>query len=163
MSFLTSRVARSRGWRPHWPASRRCLLQRIVAGFRAALQDWPAPPDAVKINANENPLGPCPAAVEAAAKVIKNGGRYSYELTDELEQILAEAEDLDVNYVQAFAGSSDPLHRAMMAFTTPTKPLISANPDYEAAGRGASFRGMGNPRSFDPNLGARRQGDGQSR
>jgi histidinol-phosphate aminotransferase len=101
----------------------------------------PLPPDAVKINANENPLGPCPTAVEAAAKVIKNGGRYSYELTDELEQFLAEGEDLDVNYIQAFAGSSDPLHRAMMAFTTPTKPLISANPDYEAAGRGASFRG----------------------
>ena len=114
-------------------------LQRIVAGFRAALQDWPAPPDAVKINANENPLGPCPAAVEAAAKVIKNGGRYSYELTDELEQILAEAEDLDVNYVQAFAGSSDPLHRAMMAFRRDRAVLISANPDYEAAGRGASF------------------------
>jgi histidinol-phosphate aminotransferase len=101
----------------------------------------PLPPDAVKINANENPLGPCPVAVEAAAKVIKNGGRYSYELTDELEQLLAEGEDLDVNYVKAFAGSSDPLHRAMMAFTTPTKPLISANPDYEAAARGASFRG----------------------
>src|SRR5262245_49837210 len=101
----------------------------------------PLSPDAVKINANENPLGPCPAAAEAAAKIIKNGGRYTYELTDELEQLLAESEDLDVNYVSAFAGSSDPLHRAVMAFTSPAKPLISANPDYEAAGRAASFRG----------------------
>ena len=25
----------------------------------------PIPPDAVKINANENPLGPCPEAIEA--------------------------------------------------------------------------------------------------
>src|SRR5215468_7606689 len=87
------------------------------------------------------PLPPCPAAGEAAARVIKNGGRYWYELTDELEQLLAESEDLDVNYVSAFAGSSDPLHRAVMAFTSPTRPLISANPDYEAAGRAASFRG----------------------
>src|SRR6266498_3004047 len=99
------------------------------------------PPDGVKINANENPLGPCPAAAEAAARVIKNGGRYWYELTEELEQLLAESEDLDVNYVRAFAGSSDPLHRAVMAFTSAGKPLISANPDYEAAGRAASFRG----------------------
>src|SRR5262249_23696080 len=38
-----------------------------------------------------------------------------------------------------FAGSSDPLHRAMMAFTSPSKPLVSANPDYEAAGKGASL------------------------
>lgn len=101
----------------------------------------PLPTDAIKINANENPLGPCPAAAEAAARVIKYGGRYLYDLTDELEQIFAESEDLDVNYVSAFAGSSDPLHRAVMAFTTPTKPLISANPDYEAAGRGATSRG----------------------
>jgi histidinol-phosphate aminotransferase len=109
--------------------------------FAQLSKTGPMPPDAVKINANENPLGPCPAAVEAAAKIIKNGGRYSYELTDELEQLLAEREDLDVDYVRAFAGSSDPLHRAVMAFTSPAKPLISANPDYEAAARGASVRG----------------------
>jgi histidinol-phosphate aminotransferase len=101
----------------------------------------PLPPDAVKINANENPLGPCPEAAEAVAKVIKMGGRYTYELTDDFVQLLAEIEDLDANYVRPFAGSSDPLHRAAMAFTSPTKPLISANPDYEAAGKGASFHG----------------------
>jgi histidinol-phosphate aminotransferase len=101
----------------------------------------PLPPDAVKINANENPLGPCPEAAEAVAKVIKMGGRYTYDLTDELQQLMAELEDLDVNYVRPFAGSSDPLHRAAMAFTSPTRPLVSANPDYEAAGRGASIHG----------------------
>jgi histidinol-phosphate aminotransferase len=101
----------------------------------------PLSPDAVKINANENPLGPCPEAAEAVARVIKNGGRYSYELTDELVEVLAEAEDLDMSYVRPFAGSSDPLHRAMMAFTSPTRPLVSANPDYEAAARGASLHG----------------------
>jgi histidinol-phosphate aminotransferase len=109
--------------------------------FAQLSKTGPLSKDAVKINANENPLGPCLAAAEAAAKVIKNGGRYSYELTDELEELLAEGEDLDVNYVSAFAGSSDPLHRAMMAFTSRTRPLISANPDYEAAARGASFHG----------------------
>jgi len=101
----------------------------------------PLPPDAVKINANENPLGPCPEAAEAVARVIKNGGRYSYELTDELVEVLADGADLDVSYVRPFAGSSDPLHRAMMAFTSPSKPLVSANPDYEAAGKGASLHG----------------------
>lgn len=109
--------------------------------FAQLSKSGPLPPDAVKINANENPLGPCQEAVEAAARVIKKGGRYSYELTDELTQLLAEIEDLDVNYVRPFAGSGDPLHRAMMAFTSPTRPLITANPDYEAAGRGASFHG----------------------
>src|SRR5262249_62206114 len=40
----------------------------------------PLPPDAVKINANENPLGPCPEAAEAVARVIKNGGGCSDEV-----------------------------------------------------------------------------------
>ena len=38
------------------------------------------PPDAVLINANENPLGPCAAACEAIAKVVPMGGRYDHAL-----------------------------------------------------------------------------------
>ena len=33
------------------------------------------PPDAVKLNANENPLGPAPEAIEAMLGVLKQGGR----------------------------------------------------------------------------------------
>ena len=40
------------------------------------------PDDAVIINANENPLGPSPEAMEAAHKIIANGGRYLYNETD---------------------------------------------------------------------------------
>ena len=39
------------------------------------------PPDAVKINANENPMGPCPEAAEAIHKVVSQGGRYLYKET----------------------------------------------------------------------------------
>lgn len=101
----------------------------------------PLPPDAVKINSNENPIGPCVEALEAMAKVAKTGGRYSYELTDEFAKTLAETEELDTEYVMPFAGSSDPLHRTMLAYTSSTKPLITASVDYEAAARGASFFG----------------------
>jgi histidinol-phosphate aminotransferase len=34
------------------------------------------PADAVKINANENPMGPCPEAADAIYNVVKKGGRY---------------------------------------------------------------------------------------
>ena len=33
--------------------------------FAQLSRSGPIPPDAVKINANENPLGPCPEALEA--------------------------------------------------------------------------------------------------
>ena len=34
------------------------------------------PPDAVRINANENPMGPCPEAAEAIHQIVQQGGRY---------------------------------------------------------------------------------------
>src|SRR5215475_7389896 len=66
----------------------------------------PIPPDAVKINANENPVGPCPEAAEAIARVIAKGGRYMYEETDVFVTALAAREGLDANYILPFAGSS---------------------------------------------------------
>ena len=50
------------------------------------------PQDAVKINANENPLGPCQEAAEAMYAVIHKGGRYMYELAFEMQKMLAEQE-----------------------------------------------------------------------
>src|SRR6516165_9887626 len=99
------------------------------------------PPDAVKINANENPLGPCPEALEAIYKVARNGGRYMYEETFGFQEVLAEQEGVKANYVQPFAGSSAPLHQAVLAFTSPTKPFVTANPGYEAGERAAQFIG----------------------
>ena len=101
----------------------------------------PIPPDAVKINANENPLGPCPEAAEAIARVIAKGGRYMYEETDAFVNTLAEQEGLDADYILPFAGSSDPLHRAVLAFTSREKPLVVSDPGYEAGGRAAQFIG----------------------
>ena len=97
--------------------------------------------DAVKINANENPLGPCPEAAEAIYNVVKKGGRYLYEETFDFAKLLAEQEGVKANYVQPYPGSSDPLHRAVLAFTGPDKPLVMGDPGYEAGARAAKFIG----------------------
>ncbi|MDQ3009659.1 MAG: pyridoxal phosphate-dependent aminotransferase [Acidobacteriota bacterium] len=101
----------------------------------------PLPPDAVKINSNENPLGPCPEAIEAITKVIAKGGRYEYELTDQFAKTLADLEGLDTEYIMPFPGSSDPLHRAVLAFCSKEKPFVMSDPGYEAGGRAAQFVG----------------------
>ena len=98
-----------------------------------------APPDAVMINANENPLGPCPEAREAVANVISQGGRYLFGETDRLAAILARQEQLKLSYVRVFAGSSAPLHQAVLAFTSPNKAFVTADPGYEAGERAAHF------------------------
>jgi histidinol-phosphate/aromatic aminotransferase/cobyric acid decarboxylase-like protein len=99
------------------------------------------PADAVKINANENPLGPCAEAIEAIHNVVKMGGRYSYELTDEFQETLAAQSEVKPDYVRPFAGSSAPLHQAALGFCSPTKSFIMADPGYESGGNAAKFIG----------------------
>jgi histidinol-phosphate aminotransferase len=99
------------------------------------------PPDAVKINANENPLGPCKEAADAIYSIVPKGGRYLYEETFEFTKTMAEVEGLKPNYIHAYAGSSAPLHQAVLAFTSPTKSFVTADPGYEAGERAAKFIG----------------------
>lgn len=99
------------------------------------------PPDAVKIDANENPLGPCQEAAEAAQALVHKGGRYMYEETFGMGELLAEQEGLKSNYVRPFAGSSAPLHQAVLAFTAPDRPFVTGDPGYEAGERAAKFIG----------------------
>jgi histidinol-phosphate/aromatic aminotransferase/cobyric acid decarboxylase-like protein len=108
----------------------------------AQLSKVSAPPDAVLINANENPLGPCKEAREAVANMIQHGGRYRYSEGDKVQEILSEQEGVKGNYVRIFAGSSGPLHQAVLAFTSPTRPFVTCDPGYEAGERAAHNFGV---------------------
>ncbi len=91
-----------------------------------------APKDAIRIDANENPLGPCASAREAAAGIVPQGGRYSDWLTDDLVKMLADMEGLKVEQIRVDAGSSPPLHHTVAAFTSPQRSYVTADPGYEA-------------------------------
>jgi len=99
------------------------------------------PPDAVKINANENPLGPCPEAAEAIHNIVQKGGRYLYEETFGFQETMAGLEGVKPDCVQPFAGSSAPLHQSVLAFTSPTRSFVTADPGYEAGERAAKYIG----------------------
>jgi histidinol-phosphate aminotransferase len=107
----------------------------------AQLSKVDAPADAVLINANENPLGPCPEAREAVAAMIQHGGRYRYSEADKVVRLLEQQEGLKEGYVRPFPGSSGPLHQAVLAFTSPTRSFVAGDPGYEAGGRAARFIG----------------------
>jgi histidinol-phosphate aminotransferase len=107
----------------------------------AQLSKVTAPPDAVLINANENPLGPCKEAREAAHSMVDYGGRYRYSEGDKVQQVLSEQEGVKMSYVRIYPGSSGPLHQAVLAFTSPDKPFVTASPGYEAGERAAKFIG----------------------
>jgi histidinol-phosphate aminotransferase len=103
------------------------------------------PPDAVKINANENPLGPCPEAADAIHSVVKSGGRYMYEDTYDLAETMGVVEGVKSgyrdSYVEIFAGSSAPLHQSVLAFCSKERPFVKGDPGYEAGERAAKFIG----------------------
>jgi len=93
----------------------------------------PPPMDAVLINANENPLGPCQAACEIIGQIAPIGGRYDlHGETSKLVHIFAEQHGLKPENIAVYAGSSEPLHYSVLAFTSPTKGLVTADPSYEA-------------------------------
>src|SRR5260370_15316934 len=68
---------------------------------RRIARDIPA--DAILINANENPLGPCAQACSAMADLGAKGGRYEFGLRQELVETFAEIEGLKPKYVRAYA------------------------------------------------------------
>lgn len=95
----------------------------------------------VHIDSNENPLGPCDSAREAAHKKVEDGGRYHFDMEYDLAELFAKQEGLDPSYVRVYAGSSEPLAYTVLAFTSPSRPLIVADPGYEAAGMAAKRTG----------------------
>jgi histidinol-phosphate aminotransferase len=85
----------------------------------------------VLLNANENPEGPPQISIDAMTKALPRGGRYHDEDTESLTSAIAASEHLQAEQVLAASGSSEILHCAVDAFTSPTLPLITTLPSYE--------------------------------
>jgi histidinol-phosphate/aromatic aminotransferase/cobyric acid decarboxylase-like protein len=76
-------------------------------------------------------MGPCREGVEAIAKASPHAWRYSPSgEAEDFVRAVADTEDVPPDHIAPFGGSSDPLHRATCAFTSPTKSWVMANPGY---------------------------------
>src|SRR5260370_33410226 len=109
--------------------SRRAFAGTIGAAAGAALLDSPLvrrtaeaatsrrerPLDAVLLNSNENPYGPSPKAIEAAAKAAPN--RYPDGLEEEVRAAIAQHHGVAPEQVGLGCGSSERLPQADMAFS----------------------------------------------
>lgn len=100
-----------------------------------------SPANAVRLNSNENPLGPSRAALEALQKLGAEEGRYAFQGDKALRLRIAEIEGLRPEYVETFNGSSDPLHRAVLAFTGPDRAYVYGEPGFEAGWQAAKISG----------------------
>src|SRR5258708_17187817 len=113
-------------------------MQIVTEPMLAAAARRPFSKDGVMIDSNENPLGPCQSARDAISEIIPQGGRYLDHLTEELVDTFAQQDALKPDYVHAFPGSSPPLRFAVIAFTSPQKSYVTADPGYEAGMMAAS-------------------------
>jgi histidinol-phosphate aminotransferase len=119
--------------------------EKALAAQHAMVRN--ASPDAVFINANENPMGPCPAAIDAIYNIAKNGGRYLDENTVELAEIMAAMEGVTAGFdhgerqIDIYAGSSPALHQTVLAFCSKDRAFVKADPGYEAGERAAQIAG----------------------
>lgn len=107
----------------------------------AAASRRPHAADAVLIDSNENPLGPCQAACDAMSALLPQGGRYSDELTDELVNAFAQMEGLNPDCIRATVGSTPPLALSVLTLTSPTKSYVTADPGFETGMRMAAVSG----------------------
>jgi histidinol-phosphate aminotransferase len=113
-------------------ASAALALRIVTEPMLAYAARQSMPENAVKIDSNENPLGPCASARQALTAILPQGGRYCFGLTDDLLDTLAATEGLKHDQIRVYPGSSDPLHHTVAVFTSPQRSYVTADPGYEA-------------------------------
>ena len=103
--------------------SRRMFLQGTTAAFSAATISGLAssasakeisrptplygpPPGVAKLNANENPYGPSPAALKAMMEASQKGAYYVYDSVMRLKTMIAERHGLTPDHIALGSGSS---------------------------------------------------------
>jgi histidinol-phosphate aminotransferase len=95
----------------------------------------------VLLNFNECPYGPSPGAQAAARDIVPGSGRYQFALAGELRDLFAQQAGISPDRVRLFPGSSEPLNRAAVVWTSPTAGLVVADPTFESLGDLAAARG----------------------
>ncbi len=108
---------------------------------QVAVERGEYPDGAIRINSNENPLGPCQAAREAVAKVTPEGGRYEFSLTERLVKSFAEQQGLKKEYILPLAGSTPALNFAVGTFTSAKASYVAGEPSYDAVAHCAQAMG----------------------
>jgi len=105
----------------------------------------------IRISSNENPLGPGKAALDVLAGRFVEAGRYPFNAIPGEAQFaatIAQKFNAKMENVVIGAGSGEILRNAVRAFTSASKPLVTANPSFEAPFRTAEQ--IGTPVKYIP-------------
>ena len=96
----------------------------------------------IRISLNECWTGPMAPGAKAAADIISQCNRYSpHEERGKLIKAIAAMEKIPEDHIVPWPGSNEALARSVVAFCSPTKGLVTADPTYETAGTAAKYIG----------------------
>ena len=110
------------------------MIESPAAGFA---QPGAQARRAIKIASNENAYGPGPAALDAARGMLGAvAGRYPGNVPD-LAAAIAKHFGVEPRNVLLGTGSGEVIEAAVMAFTSSSRPLVSALPTWENPARKA--------------------------
>ncbi len=96
-----------------------------------ARADAPRNSGMVWLDANESPMGPPASAVAAIVRGASEVGRYHFDEFEGFAATIAAAEGVAPQSVVVGVGSSDVITMAICAFSSATKPMITAAPSYD--------------------------------
>lgn len=147
--------------------SRRAFVQSIGAGAAGVLSGsfiggrgreaaeaagtagvgWALPSGLIRLASNENPNGPCRAALDAIRAALVESNRYPSGPAAALQEAIAAQVGVPLSHVMLGCGSGDILRIATRAFTGPGRALVTASPTFEspeghAAAAGADVRAL---------------------
>ena len=106
-------------------------LTEAAFAQRAMVRGGELPANMVWLNANENPAGPPPAALQAMSSVLSSTGRYHFQEFGDFYDALARSEGVEPRQIMVGSGSTEVLHAAVDAFTTASRPLVAMYPSFE--------------------------------
>jgi histidinol-phosphate aminotransferase len=100
-------------------------------------------PGMIRIDSNENPVGPGARTIEAIGKAFGTANRYPVLAEDDLIAAIAKVQGVAPENVKLGCGSGELLRAAVQAFTAADRALVSPNPTFEAPAEFTKF--LGNP------------------
>jgi histidinol-phosphate aminotransferase len=120
---------------------REALFASQIIADRKADRRLAAQPGMIRIDSNENPVGPGKHALAAIRAHLDESNRYPVLSEDDLLAIIATQQGVSPDNVILGCGSGELLRSAVHAFTSRDAAYVGAAPTFESPGEFARFLG----------------------
>ncbi|HKW00144.1 MAG TPA: aminotransferase class I/II-fold pyridoxal phosphate-dependent enzyme [Vicinamibacterales bacterium] len=118
-------------------------LAPVLQGIdeRKADRRLAAQPGMIRIDSNENPVGPGEKALAAIRAALDASNRYPVLGEDDVKEAIAKIQGVPADLVMLGCGSGEILRSAVQAFTSKDRGYVAPAPTFEAPGNYAKFIG----------------------